>query len=303
MNLINPDRISVCICTFRRPDMLARLLDALADQRLDSSFSFDIVVVDNDSERSAESTVRSFQLRRDIETIYDCEPERNISMTRNRAIRNAVGNLIAFVDDDEYPVQGWLADLHRTLKRNEADGVLGPVLPEFPAGAPDWLRKGHFFKRRRIPTDTRISLEDGRTGNVLLRKSIFVDGGAWFDPAFGRTGGEDSDFFQRQFRQGRVFVWCDEAAVHETVLPERWRTSYYLRRYLRSGTVDGELMRAGRLPSTILRHVVILGACTVAAPFSLLLRKHVSTRVFQKLAYCGGILTAYCGMSLLRHRD
>jgi hypothetical protein len=25
--------------------------------------------------------------------------------------------------------------------------------------------------------------------------------------------------------------------------------------------------------------------------------------VLQKLAYCGGMLTAYCGMSLLRYRD
>jgi glycosyltransferase involved in cell wall biosynthesis len=121
MNLINPDRISVCICTFRRPDMLARLLDALAEQRVDSSFSFDIVVVDNDSERSAESTVRSFQLRRNIETLYDCEPVRNISMTRNRAIRNAAGNLIAFIDDDEAPVQGWLAELHRSRPARVSD--------------------------------------------------------------------------------------------------------------------------------------------------------------------------------------
>jgi len=299
------DRISVCICTFRRPALLDRLLCALERQIADEAFTFDVVVVDNDAERTAESTVGAARLRGIIDVRYDCEPEQNISLTRNRAVRNATGTLIAFIDDDEAPVPGWLAALYGTLNTYAADGVLGPVIAEFAPGTPEWIQRGPFFQRRRLATGTAISAKDARTGNLLLHRSIFADGEPWFDPAFGRTGGEDSDFFWRQSRTGRRFVWCDEAAAYEVVPPERCTASYHVKRYLRSGTLDGERMRAGRLASqgAIVRNAVIFFGCAAIAPFTLVLRKHISTRVFQKLAYCSGILTAYYGLSLLRYRD
>jgi succinoglycan biosynthesis protein ExoM len=299
------DRISVCICTFRRPELLARLLCALERQVVGEGFTFDVVVVDNDAARSGESAVSACRQRGIIAVAYDCEPEQNISLTRNRAVGNASGNLIAFIDDDEAPVPDWLAALHRTMKASSADGVLGPVIAEFTAGTPEWIQRGPFFHRRRLATGTVISARDARTGNLLLRRSIFAEGEVWFDPAFGRTGGEDSDFFWRQSRTGRRFVWCDEAAAYEIVPPDRCTASYHVKRYLRSGTLDGERMRSGRLASkgAIVRNAVVFCGCAAIAPFTLVLRKHVSTRVFQKLAYCSGILTAYYGLSLLRYRD
>jgi len=299
------DRISVCICTFRRPALLDRLLRALERQIADEAFTFDVVVVDNDAERTAESTVGAARQRGIIDVRYDCEPEQNISLTRNRGVRNATGTLIAFIDDDEAPVPGWLAALYGTLNTYSADGRLGPVIAEFAPGTREWIQRGPFFHRRRLATGTAISAKDARTGNLLLHRSIFADGEPWFDPAFGRTGGEDSDFFWRQSRTGRRFVWCDEAAAYEVVPPERCTASYHVKRYLRSGTLDGERMRAGRLASqgAIVRNALIFCGCAAIAPFTLVLRKHISTRVFQKLAYCSGILTAYYGLSLLRYRD
>ncbi len=301
---LDHDRISVCVCTFRRPVLLARLLEALAAQETDPTFDFNVVVVDNDADRSSATAVQDLAIRAHFPLTYDCEPERNISLTRNRAIRNATGNLIAFIDDDECPGRDWLRQLHQTLRRHGADGVLAPVLPDFPPEAPKWLKKGRVFQRRRHATGTRITAEDARTGNVLLARSLFVEGQLWFDPAFGRTGGEDSDFFSRQFKDGRVFVWCDEAVALETVPPERWTDSFHLKRLWRAGTIDGEWMRDGRLPSTLAaRNLLGLGLCTVAAPISFVLPKHLRMRVTQKLAYCAGVVTAYSGFSMLRHRD
>jgi hypothetical protein len=219
-------------------------------------------------------------------------------------VRRATGNLIAFIDDDECPVPEWLRLLHRTFVSCRADGVLGPVLPDFPSEAPSWLKKGRVFDRDRHQTGTRIGASDARTGNVLLNRSLFVDGQPWFDPAFGRTGGEDSDFFARQFKQGRVFVWCDEAVAYEAVPPERWSRSFHIKRLWRSGTITGERMRDGRLPSTLLfRNVAGLGAWAAAAPVSIVLPTYLRIRVAQKLAYCTGVVTAYFGFSFLRDRD
>jgi glycosyltransferase involved in cell wall biosynthesis len=298
------DRISVCVCTFQRPALVQTLLEALLAQTTEGAFDFDVVIVDNDLSRSSERVVKAVARDAGIRIHYDAEPERNISLARNRAVRIATGNLVAFIDDDECPVRDWLLQLHRTLKDSGADGVLAPVIPDFPADAPRWLRDGHFLDRQRHTTGTRIGAGDARTGNVLLNRSLFADEQVWFDPAFGRTGGEDSDFFARQFRQGRVFVWCDEAVASEVVPPDRWSAAFHIKRLWRSGTLSGEWIREGRLPVTlVVRNALLLGACAVAAPVSLLLPKHMRVKVVQKLAYCAGVVSAYFGMSLFRDRD
>lgn len=302
MNSVQTDHISVCVCTFKRPALLQRLLEALAVQATEG-FSFNVVVIDNDAERSAEDVVRRVAVNGKVHVRYDVEAERNISLARNRAVRNAEGQLAAFIDDDECPRSDWLLQLYRTFTSHRPDGVLGPVLPDFSEAAPSWLKRGGVFQRRRLATGERIGEGDGRTGNLLLRRSIFTEDGYWFDPAFGRTGGEDSDFFHRQFEAGGVFVWCDEADVTEEVPAERWTVGFHVRRLLRAGTTDGELMKAGKLPDLVFRNVAVFVACAALAIPALLLPKHLRVRVLQKCAYSGGLVAAYAGFPVLRYRD
>ncbi len=299
------DHISVCICTVNRREWLASLLRAVAGQVTEDRFTFDVVVVDNDADRSSEYVVRRAARGSRIGFTYECEPERNISLARNRAIQHATGNLLAFIDDDETPGREWLLHLHRTMTAHDAHGVLAPVEPEFPANAPAWLKNGRVFRRRRLPTGARIAAKDARTGNVLVRRTVVDEGENWFDPAFGRTGGEDTDFFARQFARGHVFVWCDEAVVTETIPPERCTVGYHVRRLLRAGTIDGERMRVGTLPSDglIARNAAVFCACAVLTVPALLAPKHLAIRIFQKLAYSGAVVAAYWGLSILRYRD
>ncbi|MCK5245101.1 MAG: glycosyltransferase family 2 protein, partial [Desulfobacterales bacterium] len=267
------DHISVCICTYKRPEMLTRALDGVASQVTASAFSFEVVVVDNDSQRSAEDTVRLFQSSNELRIIYDCEPEQNIALARNRAIRNAMGNLIAFIDDDEYTVKDWLAWLYHTMKEYNADGALGPVLPFFPPGAPKWLKDGRFCERKRLSTGSLISTRDMRTGNILFHRHIFEKGDMWFDPVRGRTGGEDGEFLGRQMKKGRRFVWCDEALVFETVPEERWHASFYRKKYFRIGILAGERHRRAQSISLVTKACALLLGYSFLLPFSFLMRK------------------------------
>ena len=237
------DHISVCICTFQRPELLSNALAGVTRQVTENAFTFEIVVVDNDYRHSAAEIVRSVQRGNATQIIYDCELEQNIALARNRSIQSATGNLIAFIDDDEYPAEEWLIRLYCAMKRYKVGGILGPVLPSFPPGAPQWLKKGNIFGRRRFPTGTRLTVRDTRTGNVLMLRSILPESANWFDPVFGRTGGEDVDFFRKQMALGWVFIWCDEAEVYETVTPERWQISFHMKKYFRIGALNGENLR------------------------------------------------------------
>src|ERR1041385_9056929 len=121
----NCPHIAVCICTFRRPELLRRLLNELRELRTDKRFTYTIVVADNDRDESARQTVTEFVESGAVQTVYCVEPVQNIALARNRAVAHAKGDLVAFIDDDEFPVKDWLFHLHAAMERYGVDGVLG----------------------------------------------------------------------------------------------------------------------------------------------------------------------------------
>jgi glycosyltransferase involved in cell wall biosynthesis len=282
--------------------MLAHTLEGAASQITESEFSFEIVVVDNDSQRSAEDIVSSFQKNKDLHIIYDCEPEQNISLARNRAVRNARGDFIAFIDDDEYPEANWLINLYHTLKKYNADGILGPVLPFYPQGTPLWLKKSGLCERSRKTTGSFITSKDMRIGNILIQRYVFEKNGMWFDPERGRTGGEDGEFLLRQISRGRRFVWCDEGVVFETVPEERWHLTFYIKKEFRIGTLNGERFRLRRRVRSGTKVFFLFIVYSFLLLFSFIAGKHVWVKVSAKLSYNMGFLLSQFGVSLLRYR-
>src|SRR5690348_286540 len=89
VRFVGHNHISVCVCTFKRLELLKRLLEDLAKQQTDGCFSYSIVIADNDSMRSSEATVSEFAATASIPVTYCVEPRQNISLTRNRAIANS----------------------------------------------------------------------------------------------------------------------------------------------------------------------------------------------------------------------
>src|ERR1041385_6403593 len=100
--------ITVCIYTFKRPELLRQILEDISVQETQNRFSFSIVVTDNDRSESARAVVEAFRKRANIEVLYAVEPEQNIALARNRALANARGQFVALIDDDEFPVKEWL---------------------------------------------------------------------------------------------------------------------------------------------------------------------------------------------------
>ena len=228
--------ISVCICTFKRPNRLRGLLNELARQYTDESFSYSAVVADNDSMQSARQVVAEFAAASSLSVTYCVEPEQNIALARNKALQNAKGDFIAFIDDDEFPGEDWLYNLVKTCKAYEVDGVLGPVKPYFEHKPPKWIVKGKFYERPTHKTGSVLHWTETRTGNVLFRRDIFNTAGKIFRQEFG-MGGEDRDFFRRMIDKGFRFVWCAEAPVYEVVPPQRCKRSFMLKRALLRGRI------------------------------------------------------------------
>ena len=262
--------VSVCICTYKRPKLLGRALAELEKQHTGGKFTFSIVIADNDRHQSSKSVVDAFRAGSLIETTYCVEPEQNIALARNKALENATGNYVAFIDDDEFPAADWLAALVHACENYGADGVLGPVMPWFDEPPPKWIIQGKFCERPQLSTGVVLEWKQTRTGNVLFRRQLLRDLQPSFRREFG-NGGEDQDFFRRLIEKGRTFIWCNEAIVYEVVPPERWKRSYMFRRAL----LRGQNERLFLTPGSIGKSVLAVFVYAVILPFTLLLPHHI----------------------------
>ena len=285
-------QIAVCICTYKRPQ-LQKLLERLRSQETDGEFTYTVVIADNDALRSAEMVASQFSRTSAISVKYCVEPQQGIPHARNKAVENATGDFIAFIDDDELPEPRWLHNLLAACIEYGADGVLGPVKEQFDAPPPKWIVKGNFFQRPTYPTGTVLDWMNSRTGNVLLKAGLFEGMTEPFRPKF--RSGEDQDFFRRMMEKGRVFVWCNEAPVYESVPPARWKRSYLLRKAFLFGSMwavhDGANYRG------VIKSLIAVPVYTVALPLTLILGHHRFMSLLVKLCHHLGKLLSLLGIN------
>jgi glycosyltransferase involved in cell wall biosynthesis len=287
--------VDVCICTYRRPRLLKKLLTCLREQRTESLFTCSVIVVDNDVGQSARQTVDEFRAQAGWHLRYEVEPVQNIALARNRAVQSATGDFLAFIDDDEYPGPDWLITLVEAQKRWNADGILGPVIPHYETEPPSWVIRGGFYERPSHATGTKLDWKNTRTGNALLRRSLFQEEDNLFRQEFG-GGGEDRDFFRRMIRKGHVFIWCAEAPVYESIPPERFKRSFMLKRALVRGKIPHFR------PVDYAKSLLAIPLYTLALPVLPLLGHHVFMKVLIRDFDHIGRLLSLAGIDVVKEK-
>jgi succinoglycan biosynthesis protein ExoM len=292
------DHICVCICTYKRAEMLAHLIQRLEVQHTDGRFVYSAVVVDNDAALSAQPVVEALSETCSFPIRYFSEPERNIALARNRSVQAAKADFVAFIDDDEFPPDNWLLTLYEACSTYRADGVLGPVKPTYSQPPPAWVVRGKFYEKGNSQTGDVLQWQQTRTSNALLHASIFADPTNRFRRELG-TGGEDRDLFKRLIDQNYRFVWCEQAFVYETTPPERLTRRYMLRRAFVRGqnTVKG----ATFCRKDAVKSMIAIPIYIVALPFALLGPHDGFMKLFLKVVEHGGRLLALSGVNLVRH--
>jgi succinoglycan biosynthesis protein ExoM len=268
-------------------------LESLRAQQTDGLFTYAIVVADNDRAHSAEALVAEMGVISPVPIRYCAEPQQNIALARNKAVENAEGDYVAFIDDDEFATKAWLLTLFKTCIQHGVDGVLGPVRPHFDQQPPSWVVQGRFYDRATYPTGLVIDWRKGRTGNVLLKKALFAGLAQPFRPEF-RTG-EDQEFFSRMIDQGRVFIWCNEAFAYEVIPPIRWTRRFMLKRYWLRGAMEPQTPGFGALD--IAKSLLAVTLYAAALPLLLALSHGKFMLYSAKLSYHLGKLLAVLGIN------
>ncbi|MBV9304938.1 MAG: glycosyltransferase [Acidobacteriaceae bacterium] len=289
--------ISVVVPTYRRPDHLKRTLLSCIEQR-NLERKFEIIVVDNDENASARTTVQTIAKATKIPIVYLEEARAGISWARNAGVAAASGRFIAFLDDDEFATPEWLNSLWTTIQDAGADIAFGPVIPRFaiPDAAVSAYAKKVYTRDAQLASGTE--LEWGAIGNCIIRAERCFGNLLPFDPRLGISGGEDALFLHQARADGRKLVWCAEAVVWETIPMAKLSYSYLLKRAFRGGqtTTFVHLATKPANLSRALRTMVIgcgqVAICAPAGGFLLLAGHSRALDVVAKAA--GGLGKLVC---------
>ena len=219
--------VTVAICTRERPADLRRALAAV--QRLDPA-PVEVLVIDNAPRGTDTRTV----VAEFAGVRYVCEARPGLDRARNRALREARGDIVAFTDDDAAPEPSWLGALARAFGDRRVWCATGLTLPyELETDAQEWFERyssfGRGFHRRRFEGAHHDGLSVGAIGagaNMAVRRSVLAELGG-FDEALDAgtvTGsGGDHELFGRLLAAGYDIVY-EPAAVswhrHRRTWPE-----------------------------------------------------------------------------------
>jgi GT2 family glycosyltransferase len=215
--------VSIAICTRDRPDHLERCLGSLRNLHLpseDAARRLEIVVVDNcpSDDRTRDVCDRFPEVR------YVRESKAGLNFARNRALAEATGEFLAFLDDDVTVDRWWLVGLFEALHENpDAGAVTGAVLPYELATPAQILfeRRGGFqrgFQKIRYHSGSMPGYRWYPSGagsfgagcNMALRRSLLLELGGFdnaLDTGAPLPGGGDLDIFYRVVRAGHPLVY------------------------------------------------------------------------------------------------
>ncbi len=110
--------ISIVVNTYNRGALLRDTLTALSELH---HRCFEVIVVNGPSTDCTAAVIEDFAGR--VKAV-SC-PEANLAVSRNRGIREAAGEVVAFIDDDAVPHPDWLLALEREYTHPDVGAVGG----------------------------------------------------------------------------------------------------------------------------------------------------------------------------------
>jgi glucosyl-dolichyl phosphate glucuronosyltransferase len=235
-------KITIAVPTHNRSRLLQETLASIAAQHLPVGVDAECVVVDNCSTDDTGGVVTEFARHSALSTRYLYETCAGSSCARNRAIEEARGDFILFIDDDAVAEPDWAMELLAEIERRQLDAACGIVLPRWSCDPPRWLGPMLYarlavhdaVRLAQAPRSDLDSIHNYFSANVVFRRGTFKIFGN-FRQDLGVRGrnpmsGEDTELFARIASNGGAVGFAPRACVHHLIPPERMRRSYLRRK-------------------------------------------------------------------------
>jgi GT2 family glycosyltransferase len=207
--------ITVVVSTYRRPEGLRRLLDALAKQTMPHD-QFDVVVVENGSGAQVVAEVEAVAAASPLLVrVLRIETNRGPAGARNLGWRSTTTPYVAFTDDDCEPHPDWLAAGSAALDASERVGIVqGRTVRSTAAG--DY----HYTCFTVVREVLQPSPWFEGCNLFFRREAIEAAGG--FDEGFGFFG-EETSLGWSVVEAGWQRAWAEDAVVEHPLVERSWR--------------------------------------------------------------------------------
>lgn len=249
-------RLTLAVPTHNRAAMLGDTLASFAALRLPEGVEAECVVVDNNSTDRTAAVVAECAARAPFAVRRVFEPRTGSSFARNRAIDEAAGDFILFIDDDAVADPQWAREMLAAMERRGLDAACGMVLPRWESAPPGWLGPSLYVRfavhdERALPSGSPAAAETLRnyfSANVCFRRSCFERFGR-FREDLGVVGGnpmsgEDTELFARIIARGGAMGFVPSARVFHFVPAARMNRRYLVRKAFAFGV--GTALERGR---------------------------------------------------------
>jgi glucosyl-dolichyl phosphate glucuronosyltransferase len=240
-------KITVILCTYNRCLALSKCLESVSAQEPPDASDWEVLVVDNNSSDHTRELVEDFCQRYPGRFRYLFESQQGKSYALNAAIREAHGDLLAFVDDDVTVERTWLQNLTSSLRNDDWAGAGGRILPEWHCPPPNWLPLNERyalgpFALFDLGPDAGQLTEPPFGTNMVFRKAMFEKyGGFRIDLGPNPDNlirGEDTEFGGRLLAAGERLRYEPAAVVYHPVLANRARKEYVLEWWFNKARAD-----------------------------------------------------------------
>jgi glycosyltransferase involved in cell wall biosynthesis len=134
---------TVAICTYNGAKRLPKVLERLKTQIDTEQLNWEVLIVDNNSTDDTAKLVKKYQKNWafSFPLRYCFEPQQGLAFGRQRAIREAGGEWVAFLDDDNLPTPNWIAEAYRFAQAHPQAGAFGgQIHGEFEVEPPRELK-------------------------------------------------------------------------------------------------------------------------------------------------------------------
>lgn len=216
---------TVAICTRDRGPIFARALESLCGLEVPDGAAWEVVLVDNASTDDTPAVIDRFRHRLPLRAFV--EPALGISAARNRAVAEARGAYILWIDDDALVSKEWLARYLDAFARwPEVSLFGGPIDVAFDGALPDWFARalpeiaGIYAYRDLGPEPIVLPALEHMLPFGTNYVTRTVDQRRFsYDPALGRhpdfpaRGSEETDLMLTMLESGLIGRWVPGAKV------------------------------------------------------------------------------------------
>lgn len=184
----------ICAYTLERWDDISEAVQSLRRQTRPVD---EIILVSDHNPELLERASTTFP---DVICLPNAGPQ-GLSGARNTGVEAAIGDVVAFLDDDAAAAPDWVEHMLDAYRDDDVIGVGGGVLPAWRAPRPSWFPEEFLWvvgcSYRGLPT-TRSPIRNPIGANMSFRRDVFATAGG-FDPTMGRLGKDAAGCEETEF--------------------------------------------------------------------------------------------------------